>query len=114
PPRLVADAMQQLTAFSNLLQTCQTAFFMMNAGQDVTDELLGHVGLPVTIALRLLGRCELCSHPHFREDISCIVGNAPGQLSAGVAIKRATKRIARILRDAREFEGLRVVKRRMP
>ena len=36
------------------------------------------------------------------------------ELSAGVAIKRATKGIARILRDAREFEGLRVVKRRMP
>src|ERR1700751_5743067 len=87
---------------------------MMNAGQAVTDELLGHVGLPFTVALRLLGRCELCSLPHFLEDISCIVGNAPCELSAGVAIKRATKGIARILRDAREFEGLRVVKRRMP
>jgi aryl-alcohol dehydrogenase-like predicted oxidoreductase len=113
PSGLVADAMEQFAVSSNLLQTFETAFFVMNGGQAVADKLLGHIRLSVTVALRLLRGRKFGSLSRFFENIPRIVGDAPRELSADIAIKRATKRIMRVLVDAGEFKGFVVIKRRM-
>src|SRR5437762_592631 len=86
----------------------------MDARESVADELLRDVRQPVAVALCALFRRERRATSNTVECVARPIGDAPVELTGGVAVERSARRIRCVPRDARQLQRFVVVERRMP
>src|SRR5262249_58632105 len=109
--RLVAHAVEELSALAYLLQREQIAAFVVHAGEAVADELLRDVREPVAVAAPGLVGGPAAPGADPAEHGPRAIGDAAVRVAQLVAVEGAAGRILGLLRDARELQRLAVVER---
>src|SRR5262249_47691028 len=103
----------QFAACADVLQSAQIAAFVMHTCESVTDELLRYESKAIAVTLFSLIRREGPPVSDAVNRASCKIGDAPGQLTCAIPVVRATRRVGGVLGDARHFQRLVVVVRRV-